>query len=118
MRKIRRNKPQSNIIYLDETWINANHTPSKCWIGKTGKGGIAAPLGKGQRLIIVHARISEGFVSGAKLDFVSKKTNDYHDEMNGKHFEEWLEKQVLNISCACAVGQKAKVEGSLQSRSA
>ena len=95
MRKIRRNKPQSKIIYLDETWINANHTPSKCWVDRDGKGDISASLRKGQRLIIVHAGSCDGFVPQADLNFVSKNSGDYHDEMNGKHFEEWLENKVF-----------------------
>lgn len=87
--------PASSIIYMDETWINASHTLKKCWVDAEGKGGIAAPLGKGQRLIIVHAGGNQGFVPEAKLSFVSKKTGDYHDEMNGKHFQEWLENKVF-----------------------
>ena len=93
--KLRQNKPQSKIIYLDETWINANHTPSRIWVDKDDKGGFRVPLGKGKRLIIAHAGSCEGFVPEAKLNFVSKKTSDYHDEMNGKHFEEWLETKVF-----------------------
>lgn len=95
MKKVRSEKPNSNIIYLDETWINANHTPSKCWVDEDGKGGIATPLGKGQRLIIVHAGNCDGFVPDAELNFISKNTGDYHNEMNGKHFEEWIDTKVF-----------------------
>ena len=95
IKKLRQSKPQSKIIYLDETWINANHSPSKCWVDSEGKGGLPTPIGKGQRLIIVHAGSSDGFVPEANLNFISKKTSDYHDEMNGKHFEEWLETKVF-----------------------
>lgn len=96
IRKLRASKPPCKFIYLDETWINANHTVKKCWVDKDGKGGIACPLGKGQRLIIVHAGSSTGFVPNAKLSFVSKtNSSDYHDEMNAKHFEEWIEQKVF-----------------------
>ena len=63
---------------------------------KDGKGGFPCPLGKGKRLIIVHAGSTTGFVLNAKLNFVSKtNSSDYHDEMNSKHFEEWLQSKVF-----------------------
>ncbi len=95
MKKLRESKPPSKIIYMDETWLNANHTVGKCWMDADGNGGIPSPLGKGQRLIIVHAGSSLGFVPNAKLSFVSKKSSDYHDEMNSQHFEEWLVTKVF-----------------------
>ena len=96
MKKLRATKPSSKIIYLDETWINENHTVHKCWLVKDGKGGFPSPLGKGKRLIVVHAGSTTGFVPHAKLNFVSKtNSSDYHDEMNSKHFEEWLETKVF-----------------------
>ena len=96
MKKIRKEKPAANIFYLDETWINSNHTPKKCWVDKDEKGGVNVPIGKGKRLIVVHAGGHNGFIPEAKLCFVSKSNSqDYHDEMNGKHFEEWIETKVL-----------------------
>ena len=32
MKKVRESKPSSKIIYLDETWINSNHSVRKCWV--------------------------------------------------------------------------------------
>lgn len=96
LKKIRKAKPPSNIIYLDETWINTSHSNSKCWVDSKGVGGFPTPLGKGKRLIIVHAGSSEGFVKEAKLSFVAKSdTGDYHNEMNSKHFEEWMLNKVF-----------------------
>ena len=44
----------------------------------------------------MHAGSDEGFVPNAKLNFITKsKTEDYHDQMNGKHFEEWMETQLF-----------------------
>ena len=54
------------------------------------------PSGKGRRLIILHAGGVDGWVEGA--DLVSRsKTNstDYHDEMNSKHYMEWMTQQLL-----------------------
>jgi hypothetical protein len=96
MKKVRETKPSSKIIYLDETWINSNHTLRKCWLDKNGKGGFKSPLGKGPRLVIVHAGSDQGFVPGANLNFITKsKTEDYHDQMNSQHFEEWIDTQLF-----------------------
>lgn len=96
MKHIRQSKHPSQIIYLDETWINASHTNSKCWVDSKGQGGFPTPVGKGQRLIIVHAGSANGFVKDAKLSFIAKNdTGDYHNEMNSKHFEEWITDKVF-----------------------
>ncbi|XP_040076752.1 uncharacterized protein LOC120848794 [Ixodes scapularis] len=72
------------IYYLDETWVNAEHTRSK------------NPSGKGERLIIVHAGSKEGFLVGAAEVFRAKKgIGDYHQEMDGQRFEEWFTKKLL-----------------------
>lgn len=91
------------IYYLDETWLNAGDVPSRVWCDKsivsardaTSKGlttGAVNPSGKGKRLILAHIGSEDGFVVGGLLCFESKKnTQDYHDEMNGECFREWLE---------------------------
>ncbi|KAM7285640.1 uncharacterized protein ISCGN_032528, partial [Ixodes scapularis] len=98
-----------SIIYLDETWVNAGHTKQFVWQDTTVKSsqdaflnglttGLAAPSGKGGRLILVHAGSSEtGFVEGAADFFRAKKGNnaDYHSEMDGTYFEDWFSSQLL-----------------------
>lgn len=91
------------IYYMDETWVNAGDCNSRIWVDKTvisrtdafSKGlstGPTNPSGKGKRLIVVHIGNEDGFVPGGLLCFESKKnTKDYHDEMNGEVFFEWLE---------------------------
>ena len=91
------------IYYLDETWVNAGDVNSKVWSDKTvlsarmatSEGlstGAVNPTGKGKRLIVSHIGSEDGFVPGGLLCFESKKnTQDYHDEMNGKSFRDWLE---------------------------
>ena len=52
--------------------------------------------GKGRRLIILHAGGVDGWVEGADLVFRSKtNSTDYHDEMNSKHYMEWMTQQLL-----------------------
>ena len=84
------------IIYLDETWLNQNHTLQKCWTDYDGRGGLKVPSGKGKRLIVLHAGGEQGWIKGAELVFVGKKdTGDYHHEMNISHFMEWFEHKLL-----------------------
>jgi len=90
------------VYYLDETWVNAGECSNKTWVDNTVtscrdaflKGlstGAANPSGKGKRLIVVHIGSDEGFVPGGLLLFESKKnTPDYHDEMNGVTFFNWM----------------------------
>ncbi|XP_077502411.1 uncharacterized protein LOC144113293 [Amblyomma americanum] len=89
------------IIYLDETWVKAGHTKEYVWQDKTVKSSqdaflkgltteLAAPSGKGARLILVHVVGSAtGFVRDAADFFRAKKGNhaDYHSEMNCLYFK-------------------------------
>lgn len=91
-------KENTNLIYTDETWVNAHHNNEYIWVDTDGTGGWKVPSGKGQRLIILHAGGVEGWVDGADLVFRSKtNSTDYHDEMNSEHFMEWMTEQLLPI---------------------
>lgn len=83
------------IVWLDETWVNAGHSVKKGWVDDTPKGTMAAPLGRGGRLIMVHAGTSAGFVPNGLLLFRSKKTGDYHEEMDSNKFIKWFTEQLL-----------------------
>ncbi|XP_075742299.1 uncharacterized protein LOC142796043 [Rhipicephalus microplus] len=97
------------IIYLDETCVNAGHMKEYVWQDTTVKSsqdaflkglttGLAAPLGKGARLILVHAGSSAtGFIEGAADYFRAKKggSADYHSEMDSRYFEEWFTDKLL-----------------------
>jgi transposase len=87
-----------DIVYLDETWINAHHTNEKEWQAVDGSIKRFVPTGRGQRLIIAHAGSRHnGLLMNAELMFNSKSTDnrDYHTEMNGNIFREWIENTVL-----------------------
>lgn len=99
VRKYRRDNV--NIYYLDETWLNEGYTVGKIWQDKNitssrqaflegWSTGIKAPSGKGKRLIITHIGSKNGFVKGGLLAFQSKKTGDYHEDMNADVFEEYF----------------------------
>ncbi|KAH8031591.1 hypothetical protein HPB51_019212 [Rhipicephalus microplus] len=110
LRAIKKYRGQGRcIIYLDETWVNAGHTKEYVWPDTTVKSsqdaflkglttGLAAPSGKGARLILVHAGSSAtGFIEGAADYFRAKKggSADYHSEMDGRYFEEWFTDKLL-----------------------
>ncbi|KAL4112080.1 hypothetical protein QTP88_015928 [Uroleucon formosanum] len=100
---IRKYRSQGRTIYyLDETWVNAGDCNERIWQDNTVTShreafvyglstGAPNPTAKGKRLIVVHIGSEEGFVDGGLLVFESKKGSaDYHEEMNGDVFFDWL----------------------------
>jgi len=104
-----------HLYYLDETWVNAGECTNKTWVDNTVKScrdafvrglttGAKNPTGKGKRLIILHIGSEDGFVPGGLLCFESKKnTNDYHDEMNGDTFFEWMQSILPRLKENCVI---------------
>jgi len=95
LREIRKEQFE-DIVWLDETWVNTGHTRKQGWTDDTKQGTMAVPIGRGERIILVHAGTSRGFVANCLLLFSSKKTNDYHEEMNHETFYKWFNEQLLN----------------------
>lgn len=87
----------TNVVFTDETWLNANHTVSRSWTDDTAASTSAVPIGKGERLIICHAGTAKGFVKDVMLTFKSKKSGDYHEEMNAEVYEEWFKNMLLSL---------------------
>lgn len=96
------------IYYLDETWVNEGHTVQKVWQDLNVKSrreafmegwstGLKAPSGKGRRLIVTHIGSEDGFLNNGLLLFESKKTGDYHEDMDADRFEQWFESILPNI---------------------
>jgi len=86
-------------IYLDETYVNKNHSNDFVWYSSEDGPWIQKPTGKGERLIIINAITKNGWVNNAKLVFKStRKTGDYHGQMNGELFQKWFrDKLIPNI---------------------
>jgi transposase len=83
-------------IYLDESYVNKNHSRDDTWYFSEDSSIISKPTGKGDRLIIVNAIGSKGWIPHAKLVFkASKKTGDYHGNMNWTLFRKWFTEQLL-----------------------
>ena len=106
LRRIRANRDDNGLpvraeIYLDESYVNKNHSNDFIWYSGEDGPWVQKPTGKGERLIIVNAISSEGWIEGAKLVFQAKrKTGDYHGQMNSALFQKWFaEKLIPNIPC-------------------
>ena len=99
LRTIKRKREEGfTIVYTDETWVNSSHTAPYQWHPPNPKDDRKLPTNRGERLIVLHAGCAErGFLDGCDLVFhtKSKDNRDYHTEMNGKVFLEWVENQLI-----------------------
>lgn len=83
-------------VYLDETYINKNHSSQFTWYLDDVGPLVNKPSGVGPRFIVVHAITRDGWVKGAELVFEAKKrTGDYHGQMNWGNFSRWFKEQLL-----------------------
>jgi len=83
-------------IYLDESYVNKNHSNDFVWYYDDDGPWIQKPTGKGERLIIMNAITKDGWVPNAKVVFKStRKTGDYHGQMNQEMFTKWFKERLL-----------------------
>jgi len=83
-------------VYLDESYVNKNHSNDFIWYSGEDGPWVQKPTGKGDRLIIINAVTKFGWVPGSKLVFKStKKTGDYHGQMNLELFKKWFSEMLL-----------------------
>lgn len=83
-------------VYLDETYINKNHSARFTWYQEKDGPWVNKPSGVGPRLIIVNAITADGWVDGAQLVFEAKKrTGDYHGQMDWENFSKWFTTQLM-----------------------
>jgi len=83
-------------VYLDESYINKNHSNDLVWHSVEDGPWIQKPTGKGERLIILNAITVDGWVPNAKIVFKStRKTGDYHGQMDGELFRKWFTDALL-----------------------
>lgn len=87
------------IVYMDESYVLSSHLANKVW-SDGSNNSIHTPISKGQRIIIVHAGGSEGFVPNALAMWkATSKSGDYHDNMNTTNYTQWVKNQLLpNLS--------------------
>lgn len=104
LRNIRKYREEGRpIYYLDETWVNAGDVTNIVLADKTAQSsqvmfsqghtrGAINPTGNRKNLLVIYIGSEDGFVPGGLLCIKTKNnTNDYHDEINGNTFREWLE---------------------------
>jgi hypothetical protein len=100
MHNIRSLGDTRHIIYLDETWLNQNHSLKYICQDSNRSSGLKVPVGKASRIIVCHAGSNKtGFVKDSKLIFRSKGkqvNSDYHSEMNTELFKNWLINHFIN----------------------
>ncbi len=93
-------KPDGSIIrpevFLDETFINKNHSNQFTWYFDEDGPDVNKPSGKGERLIVINAITCDGWIDNAQLVFeAKKKTGDYHGQMDWGNFSKWFTEQLL-----------------------
>lgn len=110
LRRMRANRdsqgePIRSEIYLDESYVNKNHSNDFIWYSGDDGPWVQKPSGKGERLIIVNAISAAGWIEGAKRVFQAKKrTGDYHGQMNASVFQQWFAEQLLpNLPPDCLI---------------
>ena len=83
-------------VYLDESFVKKNHSNDFIWYYGEDGPWVQKPTGNGERLIILNAITHSGWVPGSKLVFKStKKTGDYHGQMNWGLFKKWFTEMLL-----------------------
>ena len=97
LRKIKAHREENRpIVYLDETWVDSNAHPGRQWQAPEGQQQRKLPLNKGKRFVVLHCGGEMGFLPGCNLVFNSKSNDgDYHSEINGPIFKDWVERQLL-----------------------
>lgn len=106
MNEFRRNNDPRPIVYLDETWVNQNHTRGHIWQNSDNTEGLKVPIGKGSRLIVCHAGSPAfGFVKNSKMVFRCKSGNleDYHSQMNATIFAKWFIDMLGHLEEPCII---------------
>lgn len=83
-------------VYLDESYVNKNHSNDLIWYYGEDGPWVQKPTGKGERLIIMNVITINGWVPGAKMVFKStKRTGDYHGQMNWELFRKWFTEMLI-----------------------
>lgn len=103
LRKMRYNRKNNSFektirpeVYLDESYVNKNHSNDFIWYSIDDGPWVKKPTGNGERLIIINAITANGWVPNAKTVFKStRKTGDYHGQMNFDLFKKWFTEKLL-----------------------
>jgi hypothetical protein len=112
------------IVYTDESYVNVNHARKFTWYHPEApeKNDVVRPSGKGKRLVLLHAFTQDGWLTrdstihNGRVDQCAlsceliyeadKGDGDYHDNMNGSIYMQWLSNRLLPSFAARYPGQK------------
>jgi hypothetical protein len=112
------------IVYTDESYVNTNHARKFTWYhpAMPEKNDVVRPSGKGKRLVLLHAFTHEGWLTldptlhndrvdqwapSCELVYEAEKGDgDYHDNMNGAIYMQWLINRLLPVFAQRFPGQK------------
>jgi hypothetical protein len=101
------------LVYTDESFVNVNHSRKSTWYSPLAPEGndVVRPSGKGKRLVLLHAFTKHGWLTddssvhndradqwAASCELVyeaEKADGDYHDNMNGTIYMQWLTNRLL-----------------------
>jgi hypothetical protein len=112
------------IVYTDESYVNTNHARKFTWYNPAlpEKNDVVRPSGKGKRLVLLHAFTQHGLLTldpavhndrvdqwapSCELIYEAEKGDgDYHDDMNGTIYMQWLSNRLLPVFAQRFPGQK------------
>jgi transposase len=101
------------IVYTDESYVNTNHARKSTWYTtlSSESNDVVRPSGKGKRLVLLHAFTKDGWLAfdrsvhndrADQLSFsceliyeAEKGDGDYHDNMNGSIYMQWLNNRLM-----------------------
>ncbi|KAF8778908.1 hypothetical protein HNY73_015588 [Argiope bruennichi] len=89
------------IVYIDKIWVDSNLTFKKCWQDDTVLGATANVNSK-NRLIVVHAGSSTGFLTGALLSSVKRiiKERNVTGDLSLDNLKSLLQTAITEVTSA------------------
>jgi transposase len=112
------------IVYTDESYVNVNHARKFTWYHPEApeKNDVVRASGKGKRLVLLHAFTQDGWLTrdsaihNGRVDQCAlsceliyqadKDGGDYHNNMNGSMYMQWLINRLLPSFAERYPGQK------------
>jgi hypothetical protein len=112
------------VVYSDESFVNVNHASKSTWFNPAATEGNAfvRTSGKGKRLVLLHVFTKHGWLTNdpalhndrvdqmtpsCELIYEAKKADgDYHTNMNGTIYMQWLRNRLLPAFMHCFPGQR------------
>jgi hypothetical protein len=117
-------KGECVIVYTDESYVNLKHARKCTWYNPDTpeENKVVRPSGKGKRLVLLHAFTEDGWLTldpslhndrvdqrarSCELVYEAEKGGgDYHDNMNGSIYVQWLTERLLPVFAERYPGQK------------